>query len=289
MSFTKPNDPAAGVNPATYAAQAQPDKVDWDIIAAGAAGTGVVGSGCAVTPNSSGVNLNVNVAAGTIAVAGVQAAVAAATNVTVGAANATNPRIDLVVSSSSGVISVTAGTAAAVPCMPNVPASSVALAEVYVPAAATSITANNIRDCRVPIATSAGVLAVIEYANGTDTATYTTTSAALVDVDVTNAAVTLPAAPQSGKVLIRASCSFAGTASGGANGFLGIREGTTTLVQRLMSLNNIAYCGYVEHLVTGLTPGSAHTYKLAWATSAGTATIYTGPTYGPIVMSVTSV
>ena len=151
MTFTKYNDPGAGVNPATYAAQAQPDKVDWDIIAA-AGGTGVVGTGCAVTAQAT-PNMTVAVAAGTIAVLSAQAAVTSG-NVTVGAADATNPRIDLIVSSSAGVKSCVAGVAAAVPCMPNIPAASVALAEIYVPAAATAITTSMIRDLRVPIGTS---------------------------------------------------------------------------------------------------------------------------------------
>lgn len=159
MTFTKYNDPGAGVNPGSYAAQAQPDKVDWDIVTAGSAGTGVV-SGCAVTAQGT-PNMTVAVASGTVAVLSATASVTAG-NVTVTAANATNPRIDLIVSSSSGVLSCTAGTAATVPCMPNIPASSVVLAEIYVPANATAITTAMIRDCRVTVPTgTSGAMALI--------------------------------------------------------------------------------------------------------------------------------
>ena len=148
MALTIYNDPSANANAGTYATQARPDKVDFDIIAAAHSGTAVY-SGCAVTPHNSGVDLNVAVAAGTVMIAGASVAVAAAANVTVTAANGANPRRDLVVVNNAGTVSVTAGVAAVVPCLPNVPANSVALAAVEVPAAATSITAANLTDKRV--------------------------------------------------------------------------------------------------------------------------------------------
>ena len=130
--------------------QSEIDRVDLDILAAGYVGTGVISaiSGeCAVT--AQGVpDMTVAVAGGTIAVLSVRQAVVAA-NVTITAANATNPRIDLIVSNNVGTLSATAGTAAAEPVCPAIPANSVVLAMVYVPANDTTIATNQITDKRV--------------------------------------------------------------------------------------------------------------------------------------------
>src|SRR3990167_9142884 len=119
MSYTIPNEAAAA-----FADQAEPDKVDFDILAAGSAGTGVV-SGCAVTAHGPA---------------------------DMGAADPANPRFDLIVVSSAGVKSVTAGTAAANPVFPTIPANSVVLAAVYVPALDAAIDSNQIVDKRVLVA-----------------------------------------------------------------------------------------------------------------------------------------
>lgn len=141
MPFVIPNTADALV-----AAQAAPDKVDFDILQAGSVGTGVI-SGCAVTVSTL---LTLNVASGVVAVLGVPATVGSGT-VVIGTADATNPRFDLVVVNSSGTKSVTAGTAAASPVFPAVPASSVCLAAVYVPALLTTVLAGDITDKRVAI------------------------------------------------------------------------------------------------------------------------------------------
>lgn len=143
MAFTIPNEADA-----FNADQAEPDKVDIDILVAAYARTGVV-SGCAVTAQGT-PDMTVVVAAGTSMVAGVSATVSAG-NVTITAADATNPRIDLIVINSSGTKSATAGTAAANPVMPAIPASSAVLAAVYVPANDTTIASNQITDKRVLI------------------------------------------------------------------------------------------------------------------------------------------
>lgn len=84
-----------------------------------------------------------------------------AATVTLTGANATNPRIDLVVArirdslySGSSVndgftIEAVAGTAAATPTVPATPANSLVLAQVRVNASVTSLTAGNITDVRV--------------------------------------------------------------------------------------------------------------------------------------------
>lgn len=119
---------------------------DLQIMTDASNGVGV-SSGCAVTPQGS-PNMTVAVASGTVRIGGADVAVSSG-NVTI-TANATgNPRLDLICVNASGVKSAQAGTAAAVPIYPAIPASSVVLAAVLVPAAAASITANNIVDKRV--------------------------------------------------------------------------------------------------------------------------------------------
>ncbi len=142
MAFTIPNESAA-LTPK----QAEPDKGDIDILVAGIGGAGVV-SGCAVTAQAT-PDMTLAVASGTIRNADGTTASVSAANVTITAADATNPRFDLVVASSAGALSVTAGTAAAAPVYPAIPANSIVLAAVYVPAGDTAIESNQITDKRV--------------------------------------------------------------------------------------------------------------------------------------------
>jgi hypothetical protein len=90
------------------------------------------------------------VAAGTVKVAGATASVTGG-NVTITAAHATLDRIDLVVVNGSGTKSVTAGTAASTPVQPALPASSVCLASIYIPAADTVIGSTQIVDRRITV------------------------------------------------------------------------------------------------------------------------------------------
>lgn len=71
------------------------------------------------------------------------------TTLTVSTADATNPRIDVVSVDSDGVVSITAGTPASSPSAPSISATSLALANVAVGAAVTSIVTANITDRRV--------------------------------------------------------------------------------------------------------------------------------------------
>ena len=146
MTFTIPNTAVAA-----FADQAEPDSVDLDILVAGYGATGVV-TGCAVTAQGT-PDMTVAVAAGTIRYAGSEAAVTSG-NVTITAAHATLPRKDIVIVSNAGVKSVTAGTAATQPLKPAIPANSLVLAEVYVPAADTAINTNQITDKRVVLPSS---------------------------------------------------------------------------------------------------------------------------------------
>lgn len=123
---------------------------------------GWVTGGGVVTPRAT--TLVVDVGAVSWVNAAKVAGNSAAGTATLGAADATNPRIDIVVvNTSTGAYSVVAGTATAgaslTPTRPGVastflagvaavPASSIALAYILLPATATTISAANVLDVR---------------------------------------------------------------------------------------------------------------------------------------------
>lgn len=90
----------------------------------------------------------------------------ATVNLTISAANATNPRIDVVCvsvqdaaysgSTNTAVLQVITGTPASSPAVPSLPVNSVALAQVYVGANVTSITSGNITDVRPIVGAQGG-------------------------------------------------------------------------------------------------------------------------------------
>lgn len=116
-----------------------------DVLVGGIAGTDCVVSGCAVT---GGADMTPAVASGVVISNGVWFSVTGA-DVTIGTADATNPRIDLIVVNSSGSLAVRAGTAASAPKPPARTANDVVLAAVYVPANDTTIGSGAITDLRV--------------------------------------------------------------------------------------------------------------------------------------------
>lgn len=141
---------------AFHANQAEPDSVDFDILAQAFEKTGVV-SGCAMTV--AGTDMVVAVAAGKVSYLGAQVTVAGG-NITIPAADATNPRFDLIMVDNAGALVTPApgdgkGVAAAEPVFPVVPTSRVVLGAVYVPATDTAITSGQIIDKRVFVVTSA--------------------------------------------------------------------------------------------------------------------------------------
>lgn len=140
MAFTIPDKGEGDSN-----AQSIQFQEDWDIVIAGLNGIDCVLSGCGVT---GGTDMTPAVAKGAVLSNGALFAVAAA-DVTIGTADATNPRIDLIVVNSSGALAVRAGTAAVSPKPPARTANDVVLAFVYVPANDTSIGAGQIIDKRV--------------------------------------------------------------------------------------------------------------------------------------------
>jgi len=94
-------------------------------------------------------DMTVKVSAGIIYMAdGTRYAPSAVAIQAVTAADATNPRIDIVYVNSSGVISYLAGTAGATPTAPSVPAGGQNIAEITVAANQTTVVTANISDRR---------------------------------------------------------------------------------------------------------------------------------------------
>jgi hypothetical protein len=139
--FQIPNEATAA-----FPDQAEPDSVDVDVLVAAFGLSGVV-TGCAVTAQGTPDN-TVAVASGKVVVNATVVVTVASGNLTIAAGDAANPRFDLVVVNNAGVKSVVQGTAAANPVFPAIPANSVVLAAIYVPANDTTIEAGQIVDKR---------------------------------------------------------------------------------------------------------------------------------------------
>jgi hypothetical protein len=118
---------------------------DIDVLVDGIASKNCVLSGCGVTGGS---DMTPAVAKGAILSNGVLLPVTAG-DVTIGTADGSNPRLDLIVANSSGTKAVRAGTAAAAPKPPARTSNDVVLAQVLVPASDTTIGAGAIIDRRV--------------------------------------------------------------------------------------------------------------------------------------------
>jgi hypothetical protein len=116
-----------------------------DVLVAGISGVDCVLSGCAIT---GGADMTPAVAKGAVLSNGTLFAVAAG-DVTISAADGSNPRLDLIVVNSAGTKAVRTGTAAVNPKPAARSANDVVLGVVYVPAADTSIETTKIVDMRV--------------------------------------------------------------------------------------------------------------------------------------------
>lgn len=160
MAFTIPHE-----GEAAFPAQAAPDKVDFDIINAGIAQSGVV-SGCAVSAQGT-PDMTVAVASGVVQSLGTRLAVTSG-NLTIGIADPAEARFDLIVVTSAGAKAVRPGVAIPTAVFPVPLAGDVVLAAVYVPASDTDIDPNQIVDKRVslpPNVTTSGY--VIAYQGAT--------------------------------------------------------------------------------------------------------------------------
>jgi hypothetical protein len=105
---------------------------NWQEYLAESTGYGIV-SGC--TPTISG--LTVTVGAGIVHLADGTRKEIASTNITLDAADSTNPRIDLVYIDSTGAVAKVTGTAAATPSVPALPNNGISVAQVSIAAGAT--------------------------------------------------------------------------------------------------------------------------------------------------------
>lgn len=154
-----------------------------DVLVEGISGKNCVLSGCAIT---GGADMTPAVAKGAVLSNGVLYAIAAA-DVTIGTADATNPRLDLIVVTSAGALAVRAGTAATNPKPPARTANDVVLAVVYVPANDTAIATTQIIDLRM--LRENGPICIYR----TTTAEVTNTTAAAIEaLNKANSGVTIP-------------------------------------------------------------------------------------------------
>lgn len=156
-----------------------------DVLVAGLCRKDCVLSGCTVTAQGS-PDMTVAVAKGAVLSNKILRAVTAG-NVTVGTADATNPRLDLIVVDSTGAKQCRAGTAAASPKPPARTANDVVLAVVYVPANDTTIATNQITDLR--IMQECGPITIYTT---TTAETTNTTAAAIHALNKTGSGVTIP-------------------------------------------------------------------------------------------------
>jgi len=157
----------------------------FDILVAGIDGLDCVLSGLACTAQGS-PDMTVAVAKGAVLSNGIMYAVAAA-NATIGTADGSNPRIDLVVITSAGAIAVRAGAAAAAPKPPVRSANDVVLALVYVPTSDTTISSDQITDMKVT--RRGGPICIYKT---TTAETTNTTAAAIEALNKANSGVTIP-------------------------------------------------------------------------------------------------
>lgn len=156
-----------------------------EVLADGVGGRNCVLSGCLVTAQGT-PDMTVAVAKGAVLSNGALFPVTAG-NVTVTAANGTNPRIDLIVVNSAGTKTIRTGTAAANPKPPARSLDDVVLAAVYVPANDTAINSNQITDMRV-LRTQGPI---VIYKRTTDEVT-NTSSAAIHLLNKAGSGLTIP-------------------------------------------------------------------------------------------------
>lgn len=172
--------------------------------------TGIVGSSSMAVTAQGSPNMTVNIATGWAAIVGttqsnmgVYLAYNDATYVaTITTAPASNSRIDLICatvndafysgSTNNVVYQVIAGTAAASPVAPTLPANSISLATVLVGTNVTTITSGNITDTRV--ATTTNLLSTSTYVTltGTQTLSNKTLTAPVISTINNGGTLTLP-------------------------------------------------------------------------------------------------
>lgn len=133
----------------------------------------------------------------------------------------------------------------------------------------------------------AGLLAVVAYDPGSSTG-LSTTSTTYVDVSAAN--LVLPfSAPPSGKVLVRLSAA-AWVSASSMQWNLRDAGGDVTNTEMYVTSSLPAVSQSRAVLVTGLTPGTAYSYKWGWKmNSAATANMTVGGADGPATMEAWAV
>lgn len=191
-----------------------------DVLIAGLAGIDLPLSGLDVT---GGADLTPAVAKGAVLSNRLLLPVTAG-DVTISAAHATLPRIDLIVVTSAGAKAVRTGTAAANPKPPARSANDVVIAAVYVPATDTAIAQSQIVDLRAPVPRST-------LLHKTTTAETTNTTAAAIHLlNKAGSGLVIPSGLFTAGKLIR--CRMGGDMSmnsGTPTGTLTILYGGSTL------------------------------------------------------------
>lgn len=120
---------------------------------------------------------------------------------------------------------------------------------------------------------SGGLIAETVY---TSSATYSTSSGTIADIDAANLSVTFDA-PTSGNVLVIVSFY-----TEGASCMIGLREGSST-VGTSGPMGSHAGLKTARLYIDGLTPSSSYTYKAAWyRLSSGTTSAYGGGSGGVV-------
>lgn len=133
-----------------------------------------------------------------------------------------------------------------------------------------------------------GLLAATSYNPGSVTDFQTTST---TDTDAGAALAVTFTTPPTGSVLVRLTALGEQPTVGGGV-IWSIREGTTTIGRRYITtarVENYDFPGIASFLVTGLTPGSSHTYKWGHSIASnavGTSRIRTGGVLGQAVMEV---
>lgn len=138
--------------------QAEPDTVDFQALLAGYEGIGVL-LGCDVTESSPAAQ-TVDIASGVAALSWEYINVSTQNDTAVSAADGSNPRFDIITLNSSGTAIVTAGTPAAQPVLPAIPASSILIGGLYIPASDNTHQDAQINDKRVFLAPRPGAIEV---------------------------------------------------------------------------------------------------------------------------------
>lgn len=246
-------------------------ETDMRILRDGLAGVGVV-SGCAVTAQGS-PDMTVAIAAGTIRIASGALVAVSGGNGTIGAADGSNPRIDLISASNAGVKTVTAGTAAASPKPPDLPAGNVALAYVLVPTSDTTISTGQIVDKRVVVVAP---LAFADYRR--TSGDYTTSSTSFVDVDGTNLNFSITTGAHRVRCVLECTIDNATLTAGVSLELLidgvALGGGTAGTIYDTSGANNqTVHC----EVMSDVLAAGSHTFKWQFKTNAaGTARLRAG-------------